>query len=133
MDFSRRTSEPLGILPQLPITMEGKTVCIDVLVVQGHLDFNLIIGRYYVYDMKYGVSTLFRVMHFPHDGNIVTIYQLLFISPNLTFYHLKSLNVPYIQVVSPHHRLIMWKDVPCLQLPMIMSLSLCAQLLMTYI
>ena len=43
--FNRRTTSPLGILPQLPITLEGKTVCIDVMVVQGPLDSNILLGR----------------------------------------------------------------------------------------
>ena len=64
---------PLGILPQLPITLEGKTVCIDVMIVQGPLDFNLLLGHDYVYAMKDVVSTLFRVMYFPHDRKIVTV------------------------------------------------------------
>ena len=71
--FNRRPTAPLRILPYLPITLGGKTVCIDVMVVQGHLDFNLLLGCDYFYAMKAIVSTLFRVMHFPHDGNIVTI------------------------------------------------------------
>jgi hypothetical protein len=32
-DFNRIPSEPLGILPQLPITLGGKIVCIDVMIV----------------------------------------------------------------------------------------------------
>ena len=71
--FNKRPTAPLGILPLLPITLGGKIVCIDVMVVQGPLNFNLLLGRDYVYAMKAIVSTLFRVMHFPHDGNIVTI------------------------------------------------------------
>jgi hypothetical protein len=39
--FNRGTSQPLGILPKLPITLGGKIVYIDVMVVQGPLDFNL--------------------------------------------------------------------------------------------
>ena len=69
-----RPIAPLGILPNLPITLGGKIVCIDVMVVQGPLYFNMKLGRDYVYAMKVVVSTLFRVMHFPHDGNIVIIY-----------------------------------------------------------
>ena len=77
LDFNRKPTTPLGILPFFPITLGGKTICIDVMVVQGPLDFNLLLGRDYVYAMKVVVSTLFRVMHFPHDGKIVTIDQLL--------------------------------------------------------
>ena len=31
--FNRTISEPLGILPKFSITLEGKTVCIDLMVV----------------------------------------------------------------------------------------------------
>ena len=67
----------------------GKIVCIDVMVVQGPLDFNFLLGWDYVYAMKVVVSTLFRVMHFPHDGSIVTIDQFFFVSPNhcMIVYH----------------------------------------------
>ena len=71
--LNRRPVGTLGILPQLPITLGEKTVCIDVMVIQGPLDFNLLLGRDYVYAMKFVVSTLFRGMYFPHHGNIVTI------------------------------------------------------------
>ena len=63
--FNRRPTAPLGTLPYFPITLGGKTVYIDVMVVQGPLDFNLLLGRDYVYSMKAVVSTLLRVMHFP--------------------------------------------------------------------
>ena len=82
LDFNRRPTTPLGTLPYLPITLGGKTICIDVMVVQGPLYFNLLLGRDCVYAMKAVVSTLFRVMHFPHDGNIVTIDQLSFVTPD---------------------------------------------------
>ena len=73
LDFDRRPATPLGTLPYFPITLGGKIVCIDVMVVQGPLYFNMLVRRDYVYAMKAVVSTLFRVMHFPHDGKIVTI------------------------------------------------------------
>jgi hypothetical protein len=44
LDFNRRASEPLGILPRLPVTLGGKIVYIDVMVVQGPLDFNFLLG-----------------------------------------------------------------------------------------
>jgi hypothetical protein len=79
--FNRRTSQPLGTLPQFPVTLGGKTVFIDVMVVQDPLDFSLLLGRDYVYAMKAIVSTLFRVISFPHDGRVVTVDQLSFIDP----------------------------------------------------
>jgi hypothetical protein len=95
--FNRRTSQPLGTLPQFPITLGGKTVFIDVMVVQDPLDFSLLLGRDYVYVMKAIVSTLFHVISFPHDGRIVTIDQLSFIDPDW----ITSLNGSYMQTVSP--------------------------------
>ena len=41
LSFNLKTIAPLGTLPYLPITLGGKIVCIDVMVVQGPLDFNL--------------------------------------------------------------------------------------------
>jgi hypothetical protein len=49
---------------------------VDLLVVSGPLDFNMLLGHDYVYAMNVVVSTLFHVMHFPHNGSIVTIDQL---------------------------------------------------------
>ena len=82
LSFNRRPTAPLGTLPCLPITLGGKSVCIDAMVVQGPLDFNLLLGPDYVYAMKAVVSTLFRVMHFSHDGKIVTIDHLSFVTPD---------------------------------------------------
>jgi hypothetical protein len=95
--FNRRTSQPLGTLPQFPITLGGKTVFIDVMVVQDSLDFSLLLGRDYVYAMKAIVSTLFRVISFPHDGRVVTVDQLSFIDPAW----IASLNGSCMQTVSP--------------------------------
>ena len=64
------------------MTLGWKTISVDVMIIQDPLYFNLILGRHYVYAMKVVVSTLFRVMHFPHDGNIVTIDQISFITPD---------------------------------------------------
>jgi hypothetical protein len=73
LDFDRRPSEYLGVLPQLPISLSGKNVLVDVTVVQGPLDFNMLLVHDYVYAMNVVVSTLFWVMHFHHNGSIVTI------------------------------------------------------------
>jgi hypothetical protein len=71
------------------------------MVVHDPLDFTFLLGRDYVYAMKAIMSTLFRVIYFPHNGKIVTIDQLLFVGPTLTASHQPSLNGPYVQVVSP--------------------------------
>jgi hypothetical protein len=95
--FNRRTSQPLGTVPQFPVTLGGKTVFIDVMVVQDPLDFSLLHGRDYVYAMKAIVSTLFRVISFPHNGRVVTVDQLSFIDPAW----IASLNGSCMQTISP--------------------------------
>ena len=76
--FNRGTNQPLGILPQLPITLGGKIVYLNVMVVPGPLEYNLLLWRNYVYDMAAIVTTLFRVMHFPHEGRIVAVDRISF-------------------------------------------------------
>jgi hypothetical protein len=95
--FNKRSSQPLGTLPQFPVTLGGKTVFIDVMVVQDLLDFSLLLGQDYVYAMKAIVSTLFRVISFPHDGRFVTVDQLSFVDPTW----IASLNGSYMQTISP--------------------------------
>jgi hypothetical protein len=67
------------------------------MVVQDPLDCALLLGRDYVYAMKAIISTLFRVISFPHDGIIVTIDQLSFIGHNWV----TSLSGSYMKTVSP--------------------------------
>ena len=60
------------------------------MVVQGPLDFDLLLRRDCVYAMKAVVSTLFQVMYFPHDGKIVTIDHISFVKLN----HLMTPSLP---------------------------------------
>jgi hypothetical protein len=99
--FNKRTSHPLGILPLFLVTLGGKIVFIDVMVVQDPLDFDLLLERYYVYAMKAIMSTLFHVIYFPHNGRMVTIDQLLFVDPDLTINPMTSLTGSYMKSVSP--------------------------------
>lgn len=59
LGFNRGTSQPLGILPQLPITLGGKIIYLNMMVVPVPLNYNLLLRRDYVYDMGAIVSTLF--------------------------------------------------------------------------
>jgi hypothetical protein len=95
--FNIRASQPLGTLIQFPITLGGKTIFIDVMVVQDPLDFSLLLGRDYVYAMKAIVSTLFRVISFPRDRRVVTVDQLSFIDPAW----IASVNGSYMRMISP--------------------------------
>ena len=48
------------------------------------LDYNLLLGRNWFYDMTVVASTVFRTLQFPHLGRIVTIDQLDFCTPDVT-------------------------------------------------
>ena len=51
---------------------------IDVEVVDGPLDYNILLARPWVYAMNAIVSTYFRMIAFPHKGTITVINQLSF-------------------------------------------------------
>jgi hypothetical protein len=76
-------------------------IFIDVMVVQEPIDFNLILDKDYVYAMKAIVSTLFCVISFPHNGRMVTINQLSCVGLDLITNPMTSLNMYYMQSVSP--------------------------------
>jgi len=81
--FDGGTYQPLWILPKFLVTLGGKPVYIDVMVVQGVLNFSLLLSCDYVYAMGAFVSSLFCVVCFPHDGRMVTIDQLSFFCPSV--------------------------------------------------
>jgi hypothetical protein len=54
----------------------GKTMCVEVEVVDVLLDYNLLLGRSWNYAMHVMVAMIFRVLCFPHEGQIVTIDHL---------------------------------------------------------
>ena len=56
----------MGFLAQTPVTLGGKTVLVEFMVIEDPLDFNMLLGRDYVYAMQAVVSTLFCVMYFNH-------------------------------------------------------------------
>jgi len=76
LGFNKETSSPLGILPKLPITLGGKTIHLNVMIFPAPLDYNLLLFHDYIYNMKTIISTLFRVMCFPHEGKIDIVDQL---------------------------------------------------------
>ena len=59
LGFNKGTSRLLGILPKLPITFGGNIFYLNVMVVPGPLDYNLLLVHDYFYNMEAIVSTLF--------------------------------------------------------------------------
>ena len=60
------------ILPSLKVRLGGKTIAIEVEVVDAPLDYNILLGRNWMYSMQAIASSLFRVICFPFNGKIVT-------------------------------------------------------------
>jgi hypothetical protein len=81
--FDSHSFRPHGIIPSFPVQLRGKTMCVEVEVVDAPLDYNLLLGHSWTYAMQAVVATVFRVLFFPHEGRIVTIDQLSFSRPDL--------------------------------------------------
>jgi hypothetical protein len=96
--FNGSSFKPYGVLPLLPITLEGKTVHVEVEVFDAPLDYNLLLGRSWIDSMCAVVSTLFRVVRFPHQGKVVTVDQLAFFNSDT-----RHGNVPFIAKTPPSY------------------------------
>ena len=72
----------IGVLENKPKPTTDKDgmdmVLIDMEVVNSQLDYNLLLGCSYMYAMRVVASTIFQLLMFPHDGNIMTIDQLTY-------------------------------------------------------
>jgi len=68
-----RICSPLGILPNIPIKVGGKMILINVVVMIGLMDYNILLGHDFIYSMNVVVSSLFWVMISPPEGYIITI------------------------------------------------------------
>ena len=73
IDFDGRSFRLHIILPSLKVHLGGKTVMIEVEVVDAPLDYNLLLGKNWMYSIKAISSSLFHVVCFPFNRNIVTI------------------------------------------------------------
>ena len=82
--FDGRGFQPHGLISTLAVELGGKTISIQVEVVDAPLDYNLLLGRNWFYAMNVVASTIFRMVQFPHLRRIVTIDQLDFCTPDVT-------------------------------------------------
>jgi hypothetical protein len=80
--YDGRPSSPEGLFQNVPVELVGKTILIDIEVINAPLDYNILFGRSYMYAMKAVASSVFRTMMFPHNGKIVTIDQVSHYEPN---------------------------------------------------
>ena len=92
--FVGHVFSPHGILTTFPIELGGKTVTVEVEVVNAPLDYNLLLGCSWFYPMRAVTSTIYRIVRFPHQAKIVSIDQLDYCSPNVRFD--ATTNVPLV-------------------------------------
>ena len=97
--FDGRSFWPHGILPSLEVQLGGKTIVIEVEVVDAPLNYNLLLGRNWMYSMQAVASYLFQVICFPFNGNIVTIDQKSL--HNLSFNALSGASISIIDHSHP--------------------------------
>jgi hypothetical protein len=74
---------PHGIITTLPVRLGGKTIYVAVEIIDAPLEYNFLLRCTWFYEMIVVVSSIFKVLHFPHQGKIVTIDQLSFCTPDL--------------------------------------------------
>ena len=72
-----------------------------MMVVQGPLDYNILLGHDYIYSMGAIVSSLFRVMCFLHEDRVVQLIdQLSFPGSHITNSQIPSLTGLFAQGMS---------------------------------
>jgi hypothetical protein len=75
--FNEHMFHPHGIITAFPIELSGKIVFVVMDVVDASLEYNLLLVCTWFYEMTAIFSSVFRVLHLPHQGKIVTINQLV--------------------------------------------------------
>jgi hypothetical protein len=80
--YDGRPSSPEGLFQNVPVELRGKTILIDIELIDAPLDYNILFDRSYMYAMKAVASSVFRTMMFPHNRKIVTIDQVSHYEPN---------------------------------------------------
>jgi hypothetical protein len=94
--FNGTGFKPYDVLPLFSITLEGKTVNVEVEVFDVHLYYNLLLSHSWIESMCVVVSTLFFVVRFPHQGKVITIDQLAFFNSDS-----RTSNIPFISKTTP--------------------------------
>jgi hypothetical protein len=57
--YDGRPSSPEGLFQNVPVELMGKTVLIDIEVIDAQLDYNILFGCTYIYSMKAVTSSVF--------------------------------------------------------------------------
>jgi hypothetical protein len=63
------------------VTLKGKIVSVDIKVVDVTLDYNFLLGLTWFYAMTVIASSMFRILRFPHQGNIIIVDHIDYTTP----------------------------------------------------
>ena len=109
--YDGRAPQPHGIFMNVHVELANKIILIDIEVVNAQLNYNLLLGRSYMYVIRAISSNVFQLLIFPHDGNIMTIDLLLYYDPKglATLGHvlptidttIESVSIPSLSTVGP--------------------------------
>jgi hypothetical protein len=80
--YDGQPSSSEGVFQNFLIELGGKTILIDIEVINAPLDYNILFGRSFMHAMKFVASFVFHTMMFPHNGKIVTVDQITHYEPN---------------------------------------------------
>ena len=58
-DYDERPLSPKGLFQNVPVELGGKTILIDIEVIDTPLDYNILFGHSYMYAMKVFASFVF--------------------------------------------------------------------------
>jgi hypothetical protein len=92
--FDGHGFQPHRLLQYFTVTLKGKTVSVDIEVVDAPLDYNLLLGHSWFYAMTVITSSMFHILRFPHQGKIIIVDQLDYITPDL--HNVAVNNVPFL-------------------------------------
>jgi hypothetical protein len=90
-----------GIIITLLIKLSGKIVFVAVEVIDEPVEYNLLLGHTWLYEMIAFDSSVFRVLRFPHQGKVVTTHQLVFCTSE--FGSNARSNVPFVNDTQQSH------------------------------
>jgi hypothetical protein len=93
--FDGHGFQPQGILQYFSMTLKGKTILVNIKLVDAPLDYNLLLGHSWFYVMNIITSSVFRILGFPHQKKIITIDQFDYTTPYL--HNVAVNNVPFLE------------------------------------
>jgi hypothetical protein len=72
-------------LQNISIELAGKTILIDIELVDSELNYHTLLGCSYMYAMKAIASATFCLMMFPDQGKVVMLDQITYHDPKSTY------------------------------------------------